>query len=137
MSRVSRDAVADTLRAAGAEFDESIVAAWLFGSVARGTARPDSDVDVAILRRTDRPAVRLTDLPLDVEDRLGRRLGRTVQVVDVARAPADLVHRVLRDGVLLFDRDSSRRIAFEVEARNRYFDMAPIWRQYRAGSRSA
>ena len=36
------------LLAARAE-SEGIAAAWLFGSVARGTARPDSDVDIGIL----------------------------------------------------------------------------------------
>jgi predicted nucleotidyltransferase len=34
---------------------EGIAAAWLFGSVARGTARPDSDVDVGILYQEDPP----------------------------------------------------------------------------------
>jgi len=46
-------------------------------------------------------------------------------------APSDLVHRVLRDGRLLVDRDRRARIRFEVAARNRYFDMQPIWRRYR------
>ena len=35
---------------------EGIAAAWLFGSVARGTASPDSDVDVGVLFREDPPA---------------------------------------------------------------------------------
>jgi predicted nucleotidyltransferase len=38
---IDLDEVAATLRAAGAQF------AYLHGSVASGTARPDSDVDVA------------------------------------------------------------------------------------------
>ena len=127
----------DEIRAALSECDASIVAAWIFGSLARGTARPDSDVDVAVLRRTDDAPRRLADLPLDLEDRLGRRAGRAVQVTDAGRAPADLVHRVLRDGVLVLDRDRALRIRFEVASRNRYFDMSPIWRQYRAAARPA
>ena len=47
------------------------------------------------------------------------------------RAPTDLVHRVLRDGRLVLERDRSARIAFEVRARNEYFDMQPILRRYR------
>ncbi len=134
---VDTAAIADALRAALEEFDGTVVAAWLYGSVARGTARPDSDVDVAVLRsRSDAPRT-LADLPLDLEEALRRRVGRDVQVVDVASAPADLVHRVLRDGILLVDRDRARRIRFEVDARNRYFDMAPIWRRYRAPGHSA
>jgi uncharacterized protein len=125
--------VAETLRAALEECDGSVVAAWLFGSVARGTAHARSDVDVAVLRTRDEAPRELADLPLDLEDDLARRLRRRVQVVDVGRAPADLVHRVLRDGVLLVDRDRARRVRFEVASRNRYFDMAPVWRLYRAG----
>jgi hypothetical protein len=41
------------------------------------------------------------------------------------RAPADLVHRVLRDGRIVFDRDPPARIRFEVRRRNEYFDLAP------------
>jgi hypothetical protein len=56
-----------------------------------------------------------------------------VQVVTIDAAPADLVHRVLRDGVLLVDRDRALRVRFEVASRNRYFDMTPVWREYRRG----
>jgi hypothetical protein len=53
-------------------------------------------------------------------------------VVVLNSAPADLVHRVLRDGQLLLDRDRSRRIRFEVKARNEYFDLQPVLARYRA-----
>ena len=36
-----------------------------------------------------------------------------------------------RDGRLVVDRDRSRRIAFEVLARNEYFDLEPVRREYR------
>jgi predicted nucleotidyltransferase len=134
---VRREEIESLLRAR-IEAERDVLAAWLFGSVARGEARPDSDVDVAILTGRPRPR-RLEDLPVELEAALCRALGRTVQVVVVDHAPADLVHRVLRDGVLLVDRDRSARIRFEVAARNRYFDMQPIWREYRSrvGKRSA
>ena len=47
------------------------------------------------------------------------------------RAPVDLRTRVLRDGVLLVDRDPSLRIRFEVRTRNEWFDLQPILREYR------
>lgn len=107
-----------------------IVAAWLFGSVARGTASDSSDVDIAILGAGSAPK-KLADLPLDLEAELATTLGGEVQIVRVDRAPSDLVHRVLRDGVLVVDRDRAARLRFEVDVRNRYFDMQPIWREYR------
>jgi len=60
-----------------------------------------------------------------------------VQLVVLNRAPADLVHHVLRDGRLLLDRDRATRIRFEVEPRNEYFDLAPLRSRYRAGGRRA
>jgi hypothetical protein len=106
------------------------VAVYLFGSVARGEAGPESDVDVGILFAEDPPAT-LSAPQFAIEAALERLLGRPVQVVALNRASADLVHRVLRDGRLVLDRDRAARIRFEVRCRNEYFDLAPIRRLYR------
>ena len=107
-----------------------IVAAYLFGSMARGTSGARSDVDVAVLYADTSPAT-LEGLPLDLVSRIEHLVKRPVQVVVMNTAPADLVHRVLRDGVLLLDRDPSARIRFEVRARNEFFDLQPILDRYR------
>ena len=121
-----RDRVQERLEA-----EPTLVAAWIFGSVARGEDGPRSDLDVAVfVDSPDRPRT-LADLPLDLEADLAELAGREAQVVVVDWAPSDLVHRVLRDGVLLLDRDPGARVRFEVASRNRYFDMLPIWRTYR------
>lgn len=114
---------------------EGLVAAYLFGSQARGTADAASDVDVALLLESSPKT--LDDLHLDVAADLERELGSPVDVVVLNRATGDLVHRVLRDGELLVDNDRSARIRFEVRARNDYFDLAPIRHAYRNGRRSA
>ena len=106
------------------------VSAYLFGSVARGSAGPRSDVDVGVLLADDPPRT-LAGLLLDLEDDLRQRLRLPIQLVVLNRASVDLVHRVLRDGRLLLDRDPSRRIAFEVRARREYFDLLPVLRRYR------
>ncbi len=106
------------------------MAVYLFGSVARGEARTDSDVDVGILFEKDPPAT--LDAPqFGIEAALERQLGRAVQVVALNRASSDLVHRVLRDGRIVLDRDRAARIRFEVGKRNEYFDLAPVRRLYR------
>jgi predicted nucleotidyltransferase len=110
---------------------DGLVAAYLFGSVARGTAHAASDVDIAILLDRDPPRT-LDGLPLDLEGDLERLAGRPAQVVVLNRAPLDLVHRVLRDGVLVLERDRSARVRFEVRARAEYLDLLPYLRQYRA-----
>jgi predicted nucleotidyltransferase len=106
------------------------LAVYLYGSVARGQARPDSDVDIGVLFAADPPAT-LEAPQFAIEAALERLLGSPVQVVGLNRAPADLVHRILRDGRLVLDRDRAARIRFEVRSRNEYFDMAPIRRLYR------
>lgn len=118
------------LRAHFAESPGNAAAVYLFGSVARDEARATSDVDVAVLLHGD-PADGLAGLALPLEGALERRLGQRVQLVVLNHAPADLVHRVLRDGVLVHDGDPSTRIRFEVRARNEYFDLLPMLRRYR------
>lgn len=118
------------------EREPAIVAAWLFGSVARGDDRPTSDVDIAVL--TSRAADHtMADLWLDLRADLCSIASTEVDLVVLDHAPVDLVHRVLRDGVLLVERDRGVRIAFEVDARNRFFDMTPIWNEYRRAPRRA
>jgi predicted nucleotidyltransferase len=105
-------------------------AVYLFGSTARGTARPGSDVDVGVLFEQDPPRT-LDTAGFDIEADLERRLKRPAQVVILNWAPPDLVHRVLRDGRLVIDANPSRRIAFEVASRGEYFDLERYLRRYR------
>ncbi len=107
-----------------------LVAAYLYGSVARDTATASSDIDIGILLQTTPPG-RLQDLRSNLEALLENSLGRRVQVVILNLAPTDLVHRVLRDGRVLVDRDRGARIRFEVRTRNEYFDLMPTLNRYR------
>jgi uncharacterized protein len=102
-----------------------IAAAYLFGSVARGTAGPGSDVDVGILYSEEPPRT-LAGLGLDLEDDLEQFLGLPVQVVVMNRAPVDLIVRVLRDGKLLFEGNASKRVRFEVRSRMEFWDLEPF-----------
>lgn len=105
-------------------------AAYLFGSRARGTAREGSDVDVGILFSPQ--VIRAWPLPeLSIQAALESRSPLTFDVVSIADAPVDLVHRILRDGRLVYDGSRRRRIVFEVRARNEFFDIEPILRRYR------
>lgn len=110
--------------------DGNVVAAYLFGSVARGDDHARSDVDVAILYRRDPPRT-FDALPLRLEGEIERLLGRCADVVCLNLAPVDLCARVLRDGVLLLDQDPALRIGFEVRTRNLWFDLQPVLRTYR------
>lgn len=120
----------DVLTNALSERPEGLVCAYLFGSHARGEAGARSDVDVAVLFDED-PPHNLAGLHLDLEDDLTGALRRPVDLVVLNHAWVDLVHRILRDGVLVLERDRSARIRFEVRARKNYFDLLPHLRRYR------
>lgn len=110
--------------------EPGVAAAYLYGSRGRGQERPGSDVDLGVLF-TETPLPRLDNAASQLESRLEAALGLVVQVTAMNTAPPDLVHRVLRDGVILHDTDPSSRIQFEVAARNRYFDLLPHLARYR------
>jgi predicted nucleotidyltransferase len=109
---------------------DGLVCAWLFGSVARGTAGARSDVDVAVLLERA-PAPTLAGLEGELATAIERHLGARVDLVVANRAPVDLVHRILRDGVLVLDRLPLERARFEARSRSAYFDLKPFLDRYR------
>ena len=76
----------------------SLRLAILFGSRARGNARPDSDVDIGILPSD--PALSLTQ-ELALAGELERAVGAPVDLVRLDQASPTLRWRVARDGVVL------------------------------------
>ncbi len=127
---MQRGQAEDILRGFFAKDPHGASAVYLFGSVARGTSRPTSDVDIAVLLA--RAPSGFDGLSLDLEGSLESALGQRAQVVVMNSAPVDLVHRILRDGRLVYEGDHRARVAFEVKARNEYFDLLPYLERYRA-----
>lgn len=105
-------------------FDEQpdLIAMWAFGSVAAGTASDRSDVDLAVLNA--RPLSLLEQGQITAKCMLA--LNRDdVDLVDLDSAVPFLQHRILTRGVLLFERDATRRVTFQAQALSRYFDLQP------------
>ncbi|MBV8199430.1 MAG: nucleotidyltransferase domain-containing protein [Acidobacteria bacterium] len=105
--------------------DRRVDCAWLFGSTARGQAGPLSDVDVAVLLAAAVPAAARLEVAAVLAGELERRCGR-VDLVLLEEASPGLRHRVFREGLLLFERDTRRRVAFEVRAIQEYLDFQPL-----------
>lgn len=133
--RSDRDVVEGELREFFGACGDPVLCAYLFGSAARGHPRP-ADIDVAVLY-AERLVAAVDGPHFRIEADLERRLGRPVHLIDLHRAPPDLVHRVLRDGRLVVDRDPSRRIAFEKKSRSEYFDLEPVRKEYRRLARKS
>jgi predicted nucleotidyltransferase len=127
---MARQAPADRLRAVFARRADCVACAYLFGSAARGEARAGSDIDIAVLLR-DAPPATVDGLAFDIGGEIERATGTPVDIVVLNRASPDLVHRVLRDGVLVHESDRRTRVAFETRKRAEYFDVLPYLRQYR------
>jgi len=70
---------------------------YLFGSHARGDARPGSDIDVAILPAAPLPAPVLARIRDALEE---SRIPYRVDLVDLAGAEEDFVNSALRDAIL-------------------------------------
>jgi predicted nucleotidyltransferase len=111
----------DAVREVLENFDE-VRLAYLFGSVAAGTARPASDLDVAVLLT---PGAGPTVVDRLIEA-LERASSRAVDLVDLSLAPPLLAHEVVRQGKLILSRDEDERVEFETRAVARYLDTAHL-----------
>jgi hypothetical protein len=106
-----------------------VIAAFLIGSQARGSAGPLSDVDVAILRTPELTSRDRLDLRLSLGASASEALGTSeIDIVLLNGASPLLRHRALRDGVRLVDRKPGKRIEFEVRTLNDYVDTEPLRR---------
>lgn len=88
---------------------DGVVAIYLFGSSAQGTAHRSSDIDIAVLG--SRPLIPASRF--DLQERLASRLGRDVDLVDLATATPVMAIQVVTGGHLLYDGDSAARGRFE------------------------
>ena len=104
---------------------EYIVAAYLFGSVARGHANRLSDIDIAVMLKPDIGMLDSIKYQLQLLADLEKYFGKELQVTILNSASLLFTYQVIRDGVLLFERSHSDRIEFEVHAMKQYFDFKP------------
>ena len=120
----------EELRAIVETAPADVVAVYLYGSRARGTASSGSDIDIGVLLKGVPPS-RLRSTARTIESDIEKAVPIPSEAVVLNTASPDLIHRILREGILLLDRDRAARIRFEIQARNEYFDLAPIRRLYR------
>jgi uncharacterized protein len=119
--RVESDLVAG-LREFLAELPQ-VKFAYLFGSHARGSAGPLSDVDIAVYLDG---RLNEFDYRLTLIESLARKVrSDDLDVIALNSAPVLLAFDVIRDGIVLKD-DRSRRVIFEAKVIRDYLDTAHL-----------
>ena len=104
----------------------NVVAAYLFGSWARGESRDDSDVDIGFFLPRKDPAIgKYTPPDVVLEQRLSRNTSLPLEVHLLNQAPLAITGRVMEEGVLVYCGDEAARVRLEVAIRGQYLGFKP------------
>lgn len=106
-----------------------VLFAYLYGSVARGEAGIESDIDIGIFLREDfKPGA---FYEIEIARKIERECNlRRVEVVILNHKRLRFLNQVLRYGRLIFSRDEKARVAFETYVTKAYIDFLPRYREY-------
>lgn len=103
--------------------EPSVIAAWIFGSRARGEARRSSDLDVVVL--TDGASAGIEDR---IAAEISGRIGLDVDVCRLNSAGPVLAFEVVVDGRRVFTRNDEHADLEEERIRREYLDTAHLRR---------
>jgi predicted nucleotidyltransferase len=113
-----------------------VSAALVFGSQATGQARPDSDVDIAVVLDALPPPSERKDLLWSLLGALGKELGSDrIDLVLLNDAPPKLAFDVLKHGRVVLDRDPVQLHRFRVRTYSRHADYEPVERFFREATK--
>ena len=91
---------------------------YVFGSFLEKA--PFSDIDLGIMTQVE--PQNPIDYEIQMEQELQGEIGFPVDVRVINAAPVPFVYNIVRHGLLLIDKDSSRRADFESLILRKYFD---------------
>jgi len=109
-STIHQDAILTTLQSALPDFQ----AVYLFGSCADGTARPDSDVDLAVLLPHEHAREVGSFAMSDLRSQLETALQRKVDLVNLRLVPVVFRNEITTTGTPIFVADQRALEEFEM-----------------------
>ncbi len=118
---------------------KSLIAVYLFGSLARGTERAKSDIDLAFVfdekfyKEDSFRALQETEL---FSAEVSKRMCTPVDAVILNGSSLSFAYHAVREGVCIYERDSADRILYEVALDNKYQDFIPFINELREKKRS-
>ncbi|KKQ35721.1 MAG: polymerase beta domain protein region protein [Candidatus Woesebacteria bacterium GW2011_GWA1_37_7] len=110
--------------------NKSVIALYLYGSYAKKTAKPNSDIDLGIIFDSDyRNKLNGFD-SFGYQANVSKDLGIDVELQDLRSCTLSFAHRVLVEGQLIVANNEKERILFEEEILRKYFDSKPLFDEY-------
>jgi predicted nucleotidyltransferase len=110
--------------------DKDVAAVYLFGSYVKMKERKSSDLDIGILHKTNIDPLKKFESNLDFAVQLEEITGITVDLFDLEKVNTYLLHQMMLNKILILDKDTKRRVAFEVARRKEYFDRKSFYKIY-------
>jgi predicted nucleotidyltransferase len=105
---------------------EYILFAYIFGSFVTADSFQDIDVGIYVKEGTEESLI----LELDIERELEGTVGLPVDVRIINRAPSSFVYNILKDKIMVLERDGLIRSDFESLIFKKYFDQRRFTKEY-------
>lgn len=101
------------------EKNDDILLAFVFGSVAKGRERGESDVDIAVLFSNKPPFKR----SFEIKDEISDILKKEIDIAVLNDASPILCMQVLKNGKIIFERKKGEYSKFFVNTSKLYYDL--------------
>lgn len=113
--------------------NDSIQFAYLFGSQANGKLDSQSDIDIAVLLDRNMTRTELFQSRLKIIADIADLLGRDdIDLVLLNEDNITINHEIIKNGILIFERDMIDRIDWETEIFSKWMDwkrLMDVWRE--------
>jgi len=107
-----------------------VVAAYLFGSRAKGEAHIHSDFDLAILFKNFYPEKHNLKMRIDLTVEISQRLNEHIDLVFLQSAPIAMRYEILATGKVIYCFNDDIRTDFEDIVYRDYLDFKPFLDQF-------